>query len=75
MRLFVHVVEKRKRGGLNEDVNGGGTAEDLATLERAGENITGKVICALGDTVGVVTRALMRKFPDDFKARFPERRG
>ena len=56
-------------------MNGGGTADDLATLERAGENITGKVICALGDTVGVVTRALMKKFPEDFKAKFPERRG
>ncbi|MBI5241731.1 MAG: NADH-quinone oxidoreductase subunit NuoF [Elusimicrobia bacterium] len=60
---------------LERGLSGGGTAEDLATLERAGENITGKVICALGDTVGVVTRALMKKFPEDFKARFPERRG
>ncbi len=60
---------------LERGLSGGGTAEDLATLERAGENITGKVICALGDTVGVVVRALMKKFPDDFKAKFPERRG
>ena len=49
--------------------------KSLSALERAGENITGKVICALGDTVGVVTRALMKKFPEDFKAKFPERRG
>ncbi len=48
-----------------------GTAEDLANLTRVGENITGKVICALGDTVGVVTRAYMSKFPDDFKKRVP----
>jgi len=56
---------------LERGLSGGGTADDLATLERAGENITGKVICALGDTVGVVTRALMKRFPEDFKARFP----
>jgi NADH-quinone oxidoreductase subunit F len=60
---------------LERGLSGGGTAEDLATLERVGDNITGKVICALGDTVGVVTRALMKKFPEDFRARFPERRG
>ncbi len=55
---------------LARGLEGGGTAQDLATLERVGENITGKVICALGDTVGVVTRALMKKFPEDFKAKF-----
>ncbi len=60
---------------LERALSGGGTAEDLVALERAGENITGQVICALGDTVGVVTRALMKKFPEDFKSRFPERRG
>jgi len=60
---------------LERGLNGGGTAEDIATLERAGENITGKVICALGDTVGVVTRALMKKFPQDFNDRFPQRHG
>jgi NADH-quinone oxidoreductase subunit F len=46
-----------------------GTPEDLATLDRIGENITGRVICALGDTVGAVTKAFMKKFPDDFKAK------
>ncbi|HAM36289.1 MAG TPA: NADH-quinone oxidoreductase subunit NuoF [Elusimicrobia bacterium] len=60
---------------LQRGLEGGGTAEDLATLSRVGENIAGKVICALGDTVGVVTRAMMKKFPEDFKARFPESRG
>jgi len=59
---------------LERGLSGGGTSEDLAALERAGENITGKVICALGDTVGVVTRALMKKFPEDFKAKFPAER-
>ena len=59
---------------LERGLSGGGTAADLAALERAGENITGKVICALGDTVGVVTRALMKKFPEDFKAKFPAER-
>jgi NADH:ubiquinone oxidoreductase subunit F (NADH-binding)/NADH:ubiquinone oxidoreductase subunit E len=42
-------------------------ASDLPNLQRVGENITGKVICALGDTVGMVVRGYMKKFPDDFK--------
>jgi NADH-quinone oxidoreductase subunit F len=46
-----------------------GSAFDLQNLDRIGENITGKVICALGDTVGVVTRAYMKKFPEDFQAK------
>ncbi|MDD5629083.1 MAG: NADH-quinone oxidoreductase subunit NuoF [Elusimicrobia bacterium] len=60
---------------LERGLSGGGVAADLETLQRTGEDMTGKVICALGDTVGVVTRALMKKFPEDFKAKFPERRG
>ena len=48
-----------------------GVPEDLPNLQRVGENITGKVICALGDTVGVVTRGLMKKFPEDFKSKVP----
>ena len=46
-----------------------GTEEDAPNLLRVGENITGKVICALGDTVGMVTRAWLGKFPEDFKKR------
>jgi NADH-quinone oxidoreductase subunit F len=51
---------------LERILDGKGTADDMPNLTRVGENITGKVICALGDTVGVVTRAYMSKFPDDF---------
>ncbi|MGH9334673.1 MAG: NADH-quinone oxidoreductase subunit NuoF, partial [Vicinamibacteria bacterium] len=46
-----------------------GDPSDLENLDRMGENITGKVICALGDTVGVVTRAFMKKFPEDFRGK------
>ncbi|HEX4046320.1 MAG TPA: NADH-ubiquinone oxidoreductase-F iron-sulfur binding region domain-containing protein [Elusimicrobiota bacterium] len=56
---------------LERLMDGKGTAEDMPNLTRVGENITGKVICALGDTVGVVTRAYMSKFPEDFKKRIP----
>jgi NADH-quinone oxidoreductase subunit F len=56
---------------LERMLHGGGTVEDMPNLTRVGENITGKVICALGDTVGVVTRAYMSKFPEDFKKRIP----
>lgn len=54
---------------LERILEGKGTAADVENLARVGENITGKVICALGDTVGMVTRAYITKFPDDFKKR------
>ena len=56
---------------LERILHGKGTAEDLPNLVRMGENITGKVICALGDTVGVIARVWQQKFPDDFKKRVP----
>jgi NADH-quinone oxidoreductase subunit F len=52
---------------LERILAGGGDAFDLENLERTGENITGKVICALGDTVGFVARAFLEKFPEDFQ--------
>jgi len=56
---------------LERMLEGKGEAGDTENLARVGENITGKVICALGDTVGMVTRAWIGKFPDDFKKRVP----
>jgi NADH-quinone oxidoreductase subunit F len=56
---------------LERMLEGRGQAGDTENLARVGENITGKVICALGDTVGMVTRAWIGKFPDDFKKRVP----
>ena len=56
---------------LGRILEGKGQAGDTENLARVGENITGKVICALGDTVGMVTRAYISKFPDDFKKRVP----
>ena len=56
---------------LERILEGKGQAGDTENLFRVGENITGKVICALGDTVGMVTRAWIGKFPDDFKKRVP----
>ncbi len=54
---------------LERILEGKGQAGDAENLARVGENITGKVICALGDTVGMVTRAYISKFPDDFRKR------
>lgn len=54
---------------LERTLQGRGDGGDIANLERIGENITGKVICALGDTVGMVTRAFIKKFPADFEAK------
>ncbi|MDE2144064.1 MAG: SLBB domain-containing protein [Elusimicrobia bacterium] len=56
---------------LERVLDGKGTAEDLPNMIRLGENITGKVICALGDTVGVIARVWQQKFPEDFKKRVP----
>jgi NADH-quinone oxidoreductase subunit F len=58
---------------LDRLIEGEGCPEDVVNLDRTGENIAGKVICALGDTVGSVTRAMMKKFPEDFKSEAGER--
>ena len=49
--------------------SGHGDAGDPDNLLRIGENITGKVICALGDTVGMVALAMIKKFRADFEKR------
>ncbi len=54
---------------LERMLHGKGTEDDAPNMTRIGENITGKVICALGDTVGMVTRAYIQRFPEDFKKR------
>ncbi len=54
---------------LERLLDGRGEAQDVENLARVGENIIGKVICALGDTVGMVTRAYITDFPDDFRKR------
>ena len=48
---------------------GEGKPADLDNLKRMGENIMGKVICALGDTVGFVSTGWMKRFPEDFEKR------
>ncbi|MFA6029016.1 MAG: NADH-quinone oxidoreductase subunit NuoF [Elusimicrobiota bacterium] len=54
---------------LRRILGGGGVPEDKANLVRIGENVTGRVICALGDTVGMVAKAMIEKFPEDFDRR------
>ena len=52
-------------------LEGKGEASDVENLARMGENITGKVICALGDTVGMVLKGYIDRYPDDFKKSIP----
>jgi NADH-quinone oxidoreductase subunit F len=60
---------------LERIMSGEGVKDDIPNLQRVGENITGKVICALGDTVGMVVRGFMKKFPEDFSAKIPVKNG
>jgi NADH-quinone oxidoreductase subunit F len=54
---------------LERMLEGKGEAADIANLARVGDNITGKVICALGDTVGMVLKGYIGRYPEDFKKR------
>lgn len=56
---------------LERLLQGKGEASDVANLARVGENITGKVICALGDTVGMALKGYITRYPDDFNKRVP----
>ena len=56
---------------LERMLHGEGVAEDVPNLQRMGDNITGKVICALGDTVGMVLKGYIGRYPEDFKKRVP----
>ncbi len=56
---------------LERMLHGEGVAEDVPNLQRMGDNITGKVICALGDTVGMVLKGYIGRYPEDFKKRIP----
>ena len=58
---------------LRRILDGQGTPEDVENLVRIGDNITGKVICALGDTVGMVIRSAIAKFRSDFEKRVASR--
>ncbi len=54
---------------LERLLEGKGQPQDVVNLARVGENITGKVICALGDTIGMVLKGYIDRYPDDFKKR------
>jgi NADH-quinone oxidoreductase subunit F len=54
---------------LGRVLDGKGIPEDLDNIQRVGENITGKVICALGDTVGMVATSTLKKFRPEFEKR------
>lgn len=54
---------------LDRMLEGHGEQADIDNLSRVGDNITGKVICALGDTVGMVLKGYIGRYPEDFKKR------
>jgi NADH-quinone oxidoreductase subunit F len=47
--------------------SGGGIPSDPDNLRRISENVAGRTICALGDTVGMVAKAMIEKFPEEFR--------
>ncbi|OGR59337.1 MAG: hypothetical protein A2X36_06515 [Elusimicrobia bacterium GWA2_69_24] len=47
--------------------SGGGIPSDPDNLCRISENVAGRTICALGDTVGMVAKAMIEKFPEEFR--------
>ncbi|MBI5210775.1 MAG: NADH-quinone oxidoreductase subunit NuoF [Elusimicrobia bacterium] len=53
---------------LERMLEGAGRPGDPANLERVAGNVTGRTICALGDTVGIVLKAYLKKFPEEFAA-------
>jgi NADH-quinone oxidoreductase subunit F len=54
---------------LDRMLAGKGRASDPANLERVAGNVAGTTICALGDTVGIVLKAYLRMFPEEFRRR------
>ncbi|MBI4423105.1 MAG: SLBB domain-containing protein, partial [Elusimicrobia bacterium] len=46
-----------------------GYAQDPDNLLRIGDNISGTVICALGETIGPVAKSIINKFRPEFEAR------
>ena len=52
---------------LSRILSEGAAPGDLENIIRIGENVTGRVICALGDTVGMVAKATATKFKADFE--------
>ncbi|MBI5242926.1 MAG: NADH-quinone oxidoreductase subunit NuoF [Elusimicrobia bacterium] len=54
---------------LSRILEGNGIPEDLGNLSRISGNVAGRVICALGDSVGMAAKAMIEKFPEDFRRR------
>lgn len=48
-------------------LNLGGEEKDLALLNEISDNMTGKTICVLADSIAMPVVSFIKKFPDDFK--------
>lgn len=54
---------------LSRILSEGAAGGDVENIVRIGENVAGRVICALGDTVGMAAKAMAVKFKADFEKR------
>lgn len=52
---------------LQRVLNGGGTPEDLALLQEVSDNMMGKTICVLADSIAMPVLSFIKKFPADFE--------
>lgn len=52
---------------LHKIEHGTGTLEDLANLERVADNIAGRTICALGESVAWPVASFLKHFRDEFE--------
>lgn len=52
---------------LQRVLSGGGTMEDLALLKEISDNMMGKTICVLADSIAMPVLSYIKKFPGDFE--------
>jgi len=45
----------------------GGTQEDLNLMDEISDNMVGKTICVLADSIAMPVQSYLKKFPEDFK--------
>ena len=54
-------------------LNQGGEEKDLSLLNEISDNMTGKTICVLADSIAMPVTSFIKKFPDDFKQHIHSR--
>ncbi|MDO8519113.1 MAG: NADH-quinone oxidoreductase subunit NuoF [Deltaproteobacteria bacterium] len=54
-------------------LNQGGEEKDLSLLNEISDNMIGKTICVLADSIAMPVISYLKKFPEDFKKYMPSR--